>query len=112
MARTRNITFVDPIDMPDRGIAFTSYLYIVREEDARKPIKVGRGKNAKWRMSQLQTGNPRTLELVATWSGDPEVIKHLEKGCHKALSDYRLSGEWFDIEPEPVIEMINRFANA
>lgn len=56
-------------------------------------VKVGTTRrDIESRLRALQTGNPRTLRLLAAIPGG-EVV---EKRIHTALDAHRLSGEWFD----------------
>lgn len=56
------------------------------------PIKIGVARNVKKRMAQLQTGQPYTLELLATMPGNVTV----EQRLHLKLRAHRMSGEWFE----------------
>jgi hypothetical protein len=47
------------------------------------------------RVAGLQTGNPE--RLVLRWSGEGD--EKLEKHLHVVFADYRVQGEWFDLEP-------------
>lgn len=67
-------------------------------------VKIGRTTGApSTRLSELQVGNPRKLELAA-WiseSDDPpcgicdDMPPHLEGAWHLKFSRYRSRGEWF-----------------
>lgn len=55
------------------------------------------------RLSQLQTGNPQKLELIAEWEG---AIRE-EQALHKHYIEYRKYGEWFEL-PLELIKQIKR----
>lgn len=60
-------------------------------------LKIGYTKgSAQKRLTQLQTGNSRALQLVATMPGGMET----ESELHNHFSPYRLTGEWFAIQQE------------
>jgi hypothetical protein len=50
-------------------------------------------------MRSLQTGNPRSIHLIATTVYQDYLDVNSEKEIHLALKDYRLRGEWFDKRP-------------
>lgn len=58
--------------------------------------KIGYSSNPENRLTQLQTSNPFSLELVSTKEGSLDD----EKNIHKLFDKYRLSGEWFDYSKE------------
>ena len=70
-----------------------SFVYIVRAEGD-SPVKVGRAVDVPKRISTLQTGNPRRLELLRVMPGGVE----LEAQLHLRLRESRMQGEWFDGE--------------
>lgn len=69
-----------------------SYVYVLKAEGDR-PIKVGYAANAITRLAELQTGNPRPLELMYVIPGDRELEWQLHGIAEKMLT--RLVGEWF-----------------
>ena len=44
-------------------------------------------------MTNLQTGNPRSVEVLATLPGG----RRLELEIHQHLDAHRIRGEWFDL---------------
>lgn len=66
-------------------------LYLIRCEEF---YKIGSSQNAKNRRSNLQTGNPYTLELLEVWEGKGE----LEEAAHEIMNDHHHKGEWFYVE--------------
>lgn len=50
------------------------------------------------RLEYLQTGSPHELRVVASVDAD----KGFETDLHKMLADYRIRGEWYDINGIPV----------
>ena len=72
------------------GGAPITYIYIVRRgEDG--PVKIGRTKDIKKRISALQISSPDKLRVVAQFPA-PEWV---EDRLHSVLTSHRLSGEWF-----------------
>lgn len=60
-------------------------------------IKIGYTANdVDQRIAQLQTGNPRELQIVYEYFFDtPEMAKQAERMCHVKLREHKISGEWF-----------------
>jgi hypothetical protein len=73
------------------------YVYFIR--DGGKITKVGRTKlKPEKRLRQLQTGNPRKLELIAWIEVADDVV--VERDLHKKWADRRSphgGSEWFKI---------------
>jgi hypothetical protein len=79
-----------------------SEIYFIQAGGPRGPIKIGVASYAISRLTQLQAGSPKKLELLATFPGD----RATETAIHKQLKRHRVRREWFKPVPE-VIEMIN-----
>jgi len=95
-----------------------THLYIA-QMDKTGAFKVGRSKDPRARLKQLQTGCPHTIRLVLTAKNQG----HLEKQVHQQMQQYRTrmyTGEWFhesgwgDLPdwlyeqiPEHVLEWVN-----
>lgn len=62
----------------------------------RGPIKIGKANDAASRMRELQVGSPARLRLLATVPGGHAM----ETRLHRRFSRLRVSGEWFEPEPE------------
>lgn len=71
-------------------------VYFIQMEQSRH-VKIGIAWDPQKRLNELQTGNPEKLTLVAF----TVVVngRALEKRLHRALSQYRLQGEWFRAGP-------------
>ena len=85
------------------------HLYII-QSDVTGAIKIGRSKNPKKRLQQLQTGSPYKLKILTIVKGRGD----LEKLLHERLKPYKQSckGEWFDFNctgslPDWISEMID-----
>lgn len=70
------------------------FCYVIKAKGD-SPIKVGKALDVLDRLGQLQTGNPRPLELVQILVG----YSGLEWQLHHKLRRCRMTGEWFDGEP-------------
>lgn len=76
----------------------TGLVYFVRD-GGRGPIKIGKTSDLASRVSGLQTGNPRLLELMLTIRGYTE----LEEYFHKRFAKFRIrASEWFRPDEEPL----------
>jgi hypothetical protein len=76
-------------------------------------VKIGfcTSRDIKARISQLQTGNPRTIRLVALFDigGSENVLRGCEKLLHWKLRGYCVSGEWFVFGTE-VLDTLKAFS--
>jgi hypothetical protein len=68
-------------------------VYAIRAIGTSK-IKIGTTSNLSVRLATIQQCTPFPLEIAASWPGD----ERLEKLLHEELADYRLYGEWFEID--------------
>ena len=85
-------------------------LYFVREIDPQtkkytKFVKIGlvhekEGRDSLHRLSEHQTGNPRTLILPPDNYFSSPAINRVEAMMHKVFARNRVSGEWFEFETE------------
>ena len=55
-------------------------------------VKIGYAQDIAERLVQLQTGNPRGIQIVAVVRN---VLPSVEKHYHRAFAEYRERGEWF-----------------
>jgi hypothetical protein len=76
-------------------------IYFIRSVQG-GPVKIGITDDLPSRLRTLQTAHAYPLTVIYSFRGR----KSDEKMIHKALSNYRLNGEWF--ESEPVLEYIER----
>ncbi len=75
-------------------------VYFVRVGDL---LKIGKADNVRKRLSGLQTGSPLKLELLAVAPGGlPEEVYF-----HESFAAHRRRGEWFELCP-PIIREIVR----
>jgi len=73
----------------------SAYIYIINEKNS-DYYKVGYSKNAPdARVTELQTGNPRTLRLVR--SVEVEDAYRVEQLLHNVLGKWHITREWFCI---------------
>ena len=62
-------------------------------------VKIGVSGNLEQRLRNLQTGTGRKIELLAKYEvSSISVAKRVENLLHKHYDQYRLYGEWFDME--------------
>lgn len=67
-------------------------------------VKIGRSINVDMRIKQLRTGNP-SLQFIGAI--DSACHKTLEKELHKIFASKRLSGEFFNINEDTVMWIVN-----
>lgn len=73
-------------------------------------FKVGIANNPDRRLSQMQTGNPLDLRIVALLgpSDDPRGVRLAERSVHSNLADHRIrSSEWFKADA-PLVRWFTR----
>jgi hypothetical protein len=74
------------------------YVYCFREtEGAERYVKVGYSVNPEKRIAEVQTGNPRILEIVGYFPGTEED----ERALHKQFGPSNKLQEWF--RPTPAL---------
>ena len=67
-----------------------TFIYFV-QQDKGGPIKIGVSQEPAARLSQLQVGNPDSLNLLATVLSDTKT----EQQLHQVFSKDSIRGEWF-----------------
>lgn len=63
-------------------------------------------KTARLRVNELQTGNPREIEVIC--SVETEMVTELETFLHKLYAERRFRGEWFELDPEETDRLVKR----
>lgn len=87
-------------------IASLAPVYFIGTENAvGEAVKIGFSRKLKWRLDDLQRGNPHTLSVLAL----VEQNGPSESECHARFSEQRIHGEWFTINEE-LKRLIDRFA--
>jgi hypothetical protein len=82
-------------------------VYILQAGDY---IKVGVSNNIKNRINQMQTGNPKKINLIAKRSFNKRSEAfYIEGVIHQFLKDHRQSGEWFCVTPSMFNSLIEKF---
>jgi DNA segregation ATPase FtsK/SpoIIIE-like protein len=88
---------------PDR------FIYLVRAGE--NHYKVGIAQDVMHRLKGIQTGNPKTIELiVAMYIPDAQSV---ERQLHKWLSSFKADGgrEWFELDPENALRLIKKITS-
>lgn len=76
--------------MPSYG---SQQVYVIQHELG--PVKIGRAKNPRERLGNLQISSPFKLTLKQTVT--PNDAKEVEEYLHHHFQKYHMRGEWFDI---------------
>jgi len=83
-------------------MAMTTDLYVIGEGAGSGLVKIGRARDARRRLREIQTGYPRELRLLHVEFGEGGA----EKQLHRLLRGSRCRGEWFDFgDRDPVAEI-------
>lgn len=80
------------------------YVYLIQ---ANNLFKIGKTKNVKQRLSNLQTSNPVKLNLIGVIETDNCSL--LESFFHQHCSKYRTTGEWFNIPEDEIADIAKMF---
>lgn len=70
------------------------YIYLIQSKETGQ-FKIGKSKNVKKRIKQLQTGNSGELVLVDSFF--TKYANKLEKYLHNIFSYEKTMGEWFSL---------------
>jgi len=81
------------------------YIYIIQQKDTTY-YKIGfsHDDNIKNRLSNLQVGNPEKLIFVGSFY---TLNISLEKDIHTYFKDYRIQGEWFDLDSVAILKLLD-----
>lgn len=79
----------------------TSYIYVIGGDNP--PYKVGISKNPHRRLKTLQTGHPDKLKILSLKETEPSKTKLLESVIHHNMKQYRLTGEWFNLDLKTIL---------
>jgi hypothetical protein len=88
-----------------------TYVYVIAHKDDdgafSAPVKVGITRALEGRVSTLQTGNPKPLELVFGFVAPTlDIAAALEASFHEIAKAKRLTGEWFDMSPRDALGLL------
>lgn len=86
------------------------HVYFIKHNNI-SPIKIGHtnDSNVMNRVNSFNTSSPYGIELL----GSIQVVNpsEVEREIHEELKEYRLNGEWFDIDYEMVLVILNRYSS-
>lgn len=89
---------------------FGVYLYVMcfmgRPHEPIGPVKIGITGNVQSRLAAVQTGCHQRLEVLAAFNlPDRDAARLVESELHRLGKNWRLEGEWFDIDPIIALEV-------
>jgi hypothetical protein len=70
-------------------------------------LKIGISAKVMARLTQLKTGNPYKLDLLASIEVPQELAISIERGAHRRLKFCRISREWFRIAPFAAMAVVD-----
>jgi Rha family phage regulatory protein len=82
------------------------YIYVIKNP-LNETVKIGVAQDVDKRIKQLQTGAGIELELIYKSMICSNAFA-IEKDVHKYFEEYRTFGEWFKINPEIVINFLEK----
>lgn len=95
-----------PVGLPMAGSIIDpdskGYVYVIGFEEP-GVVKVGSAQSVLMRLDQMQTGNPFKLQLVGAVSIYDIEPHHVEREAHRRLKEYRIRGEWFDVDADEAL---------
>jgi hypothetical protein len=75
------------------------FVYIIAPVGQDSPCKVGISDDPGKRVASLSTGSPVALRVAETYRfASRHSAAAMEQRFHASYADWRLNGEWFDIE--------------
>lgn len=77
------------------------YVYLIQ---CQQFYKIGSANNVNRRLSELSTGNPFPIKLIAFF--DFEDAFFVESKLHKEFSSVRRNGEWFELSDQDIDRFI------
>jgi len=81
-------------------------IYFAIEQPYNNYVKIGKTNKCEFkRMNELQTGNPRRLNVFFTLK--TSIDKKVENKFHKIYKTYNVSGEWFDMDKVELVKLKN-----
>lgn len=86
------------------------HLYIIQSDNTGN-FKIGRSKNPRRRLKQLQTGNPNQLKIVLILENQGHRERILHNRINRSIQK-RSKGEWFEFElmgylPDDISEQLD-----
>ena len=92
---------------PEKDTGKGGYVYFIRATEEPFYIKIGRASDPFKRISGIQSASPVKLNPLV-FVQVPHM-KQFEKLFHEYFAPKRIRGEWFDIRPKDVYELLNKF---
>ena len=80
--------------------ARSGFVYVIQCQDF---VKFGIADDVRGRLSNMQTGCPFPLKLLASWPC--KDAKNTERRLHKLFRQFHLRGEWFKV-PEDLLAVV------
>jgi predicted GIY-YIG superfamily endonuclease len=109
MSTYQDSTLHVPPIQPNINPAQPSYLYLIAAGSHH--VKIGISDNPSARLRELQTAHYERLQLTCTVEcKDRTSAFALEKALHKWYAECRSSNEWFEIDPQSVLDQIKLMA--
>jgi hypothetical protein len=85
------------------------YLVSAGFQNGKYPIKIGVTRSLERRLSNLQTGNPHKISLLAQLLVPSDIAYQVESEVHRRLDRYLIRGEWYLLEREQVDQLTKWF---
>lgn len=93
--------------MQNLDIAFVYVIATVVGGKPVAPVKIGLSSAVAKRFEALRTASPNELTvMIAFGPFDRATARAIEGKAHRALSPWRLNGEWFDLIPKEALWLL------
>lgn len=93
-------------DGPSKARASDKGVYVIGA--AGHPVKIGITASIESRLHTINTGSPVRLKVYLFLDVPPGCAREIEKICHFRLHDYRVNGEWFDLDWREAVDMVRK----
>ena len=100
----RNVLNIKAINIPE------GWVYVISNPAWKNCCKIGKTIDSKNRLAQMQTFSPYRDYKIEHYLYSNSALK-LEKLAHKTLQEFKLEGEWFNIQPSKALKIIGLLAH-
>jgi len=88
----------------------TRHVYVIASDPG--PVKIGIATDVESRFSALKTSSPFPMKLVAAITVPKGAAPRIERLAHEYLAEHRMTGEWFNLDPDQAVDAVIRAADA
>lgn len=90
--------------LQNKRVAKKQQLYLM--QNVNNLVKIGISTNPKRRCKQLENASGNAITILRTWECVVDAFI-IEKTLHETFAEYRMLGEWFDLDSSVVEEYVD-----